>query len=112
MADQLEQQETSRMLLQQTFEAILGNGNVYFQPPPSLLMKYPCIKYDLQSKDFKYSGNKKYLIFDRYSVTLMDANPDSEYVDALLELPYCRFDRKYKVDQLSHYVFDCYITKE
>lgn len=100
-----------RTNLQAKLEEILGSSHVYFQPPSSLLMQYPAIKYDLDAMDIKYADDAKYLRFDRYTITLMDYNPESQYVEALLELPFCRFNRKYKADQLCHYVFDCYVTK-
>lgn len=101
-----------RTKLHEDLVEVLGNPHVYFQPPPTLLMEYPCIRYELDAKDVRYSNDRPYLVFDRYSVVIMDFDPDSELVNRMMELPYCRFNRKYKADQLCHYVFDCYVTKE
>ena len=41
----------NRLDLQKIFEDILGSKNVYFQPPESLKMKYPAIRYSLDDID-------------------------------------------------------------
>lgn len=102
----------NRLSLQEALEEIVGEGHVYFQPPPSILMKYPCVKYDIESVENRYGDNVKYLLFEKYSFTLMDYDANSQYLDALNSMPYCRFLRKYKADQLNHFVFECYVTKE
>lgn len=43
-----------------------------------------------------------------YSLTLVDKNPDSEYVDKLSEMPLCRFGRFYTKDNLNHWVFEIF----
>ena len=35
----------SRLNLQDKLEEVLGSKQVYFQPPESLKLKYPCIVY-------------------------------------------------------------------
>lgn len=35
-----------RYELQAVLEGILGSGNVYFQPPENLKMRYDCIVYE------------------------------------------------------------------
>lgn len=80
----------------------------YFSPPSSGMV-YPCIVYELSQKDPKYADNLKYLMFDRYSLMLIDENPDSEYVEDILELDYCQMDRPpYTKDGLNHFVFTLY----
>ena len=36
----------SYLRLQETLETILGSENVYFQPPESYKIEYPCIIYE------------------------------------------------------------------
>lgn len=100
---------SQRTTLQEKLEQILGTDHVYFQPPSTIRMQYPCIKYDIQQKQYIYANNKKYLDGTTYSLTLMDYDPESPYVRAIEDLPYCRFNRKYKADQLNHFVFDLYL---
>lgn len=98
----------SRLELQSILEGILGSRNVYFQPPTNVQLKYPCIIYNLSTIDLKYANNFPYNFANRYSVTLIDRNPDSEFVDILKKLQFVRFDRTYVSDNLHHFTFDLY----
>lgn len=98
----------SRLRLQSAFEEILGSRNVYFQPPESIKMQYPAIRYSLQNIGTRHANGRVYKKEPSYSVILIDKNPDSEYVDKILELPYCRFDRSYTADNLNHFIFTIY----
>ena len=51
--------------------------NVYFQPPSSVLMNYPAIVYERSSADTRHADNALYLHKCRYTVTVIDADPDS-----------------------------------
>lgn len=98
----------NRLDLQTTLERILGSRNVYYQPPDSVKMKYPAIVYSRKNFDAEFANNGLYLYSPHYEVILIDKNPDSEYVEKLLRLPYCRFDRHYEADNLNHDVFTIY----
>lgn len=98
----------SRLNLQTELEKILGSRNVYFQPPASVQMKYPAIRYSLQNIENRHADNLSYKQAKAYELILIDPDPDSEYVDKILQLPYCRFDRFYPADNLNHYVFTIY----
>ena len=39
------EQSTPRLELQDLLETVLGSQYVYFQPPATLRMRYPCIVY-------------------------------------------------------------------
>lgn len=98
----------TRLQLQTLLEAQLGSRNVYFQPPPSVKMKYPCIVYSLSDIDTKFADNIPYSNKRRYQLTAIDPNPDSVIPDKLALLPMCVFDRSYTADNLNHYVFNIY----
>ena len=83
----------------------LGSRNVYFQPPESVKMNYPAIVYGLDDIENQYANAGVYLSHRRYSVTVIDKNPDSEIVGKVAELPRCKFNRSYQKDNLNHYVF-------
>lgn len=97
-----------RLYLQAKFEEILDSPNVYFQPPTSLLMAYPAIVYTRKNISVKYANNSGYILRPGYEVTLIDENPDSEYIEKILQLPYCRFERHFTSDYLNHEVFSIY----
>ena len=94
--------------LQQILVNILGSNNVYFQPPPTLKIKYPCIVYERSSIETIYADDKPYLNHTRYTVTLIGNDPDSEFVKKILELPMCSYDRFFTSDNLNHDVFSLY----
>lgn len=79
--------------------------HVYFQPPPTVVMQYPCIIYRRDFATTEFANNKPYSYTKRYSVTVVDQNPDSEITDKVKELPGCIFDRFYAADNLNHDVF-------
>lgn len=88
---------------------ILGSRNVYYQPPESLKMKYPAIRYTRDDIENEFGDNRVYKQAHKYSVTVIDADPDSEIVHKVSKLPMCVFDRHYASDNLNHDVFTiCY----
>lgn len=97
-----------REKLQTLFEKLLGSRNVYFQPPESVKLKYPCITYERSNIRTVLADNQIYLKQNQYTVTVIDEDPDSEIPDKVLELPYCGFDRHFTTDNLNHDVFTLY----
>lgn len=97
-----------RLLLQAKLEELLGSGNVYFQPPASKEMLYPCILYKRDSADTKFAGNLPYSVTKRYMVTIIDQDPDSEIPGKVGALPMCIFNRWYPADNLNHDVYVLY----
>lgn len=97
-----------REALQTLFEELLGSRNVYFQPPESVKLNYPCIVYERSDIRTKSANNKLYLKHKQYMVTYIDEDPDSEIPDKLLELEYCSFVRHFTADNLNHDVFALY----
>lgn len=95
----------SRLELQSKFEDILGSRNVYFQPPSSVRMQYPAIVYSRKDIEGRFANDKIYRKLPCYEAILIDKNPDSEFIDKILDLPYCSFDRHYEADNLNHDVF-------
>lgn len=58
----------NRLKLQSKLESLLGSGNVYFQPPETIKLKYPCIVYSLDPTYTAQADNRNYRIVDRYHV--------------------------------------------
>lgn len=101
----------NRLDLQTKFEDILNSRNVYFQPPASVKLQYPAIVYSFKNIKRDFANNLSYIASPGYEVTLIDKNPDSEYVEKILALPYCVFDRCFKSDNLNNFVFTIYNLK-
>ena len=98
----------SRLELHEILCDILGSRCVYFQPPESVKMQYPAIVYSCQNIENDFANDSIYVQSPSYKVVLIDKNPDSVYIDKILNLPYCRFDRHYTSDNLNHDVFTLY----
>ncbi len=98
----------SRYNFHQKLVNILGSSNVYFQPPISLKLSYPCIIYKLQDIDEKFADGLLYMHKRRYIITIIDPNPDSLIPDRLGKMPLTTFDRYYPADNLNHFVYLTY----
>lgn len=101
-----EEEKTRREELQELLETI--TDHVYFQPPPSFQMTYPCIVYELNDIKTKYADNVPYDWRKQYKLTVIDRNPDNTIIDSVVSLAECRYDRHYVVDNLNHDVFVIY----
>ena len=99
----------NRAFLQTEFEHILGSRNVYFQPPASVKMQYPAIVYSRKNIETTFANNGIYKSMTAYEAILIDKKPDSEYIESIMRLPYCSYDRHYEADNLNHDVFTIYI---
>ena len=98
----------SRLELHEILCNILGSRQVYFQPPPTIQMKYDAIVYSMNDVDVKHANDKNYLTSKRYSITCISKNPDSDLSDKVMELSYTEFDRFYTSDNLNHWVITLY----
>lgn len=98
----------NRLDLSARLHSILGSDHVYFQPPEGTKLKYPCIIYKLGDIDTKFADNSGYTNRKKYSITIIDKNPDSELPDEFAKLPLSRFDRFFTADNLNHWVFALY----
>lgn len=97
-----------RIMLQNLLEKILGNRQVYFQPPESVSMSYPAIKYSRSNMNVKHADDSIYLQRVRYEIIVIDRKPNNQIVEELLKLPYCSYDRGYKANNLNHDVLTLY----
>lgn len=99
----------SRLELHEVFCEILESRNAYFQPPESVKMKYPCVKYSFSGMDQKRADDRLYGARDRYEVILIEHDPDSAYHAKIMDrFQYCRFERSYTADNLNHKVYTIY----
>lgn len=85
-----------------------GDRHIYLNPPPSVRMRYPAIKYSLSNIDSKFANDGVYKIAPSYEVILIDRDVDTKYLEPILAIPHCRFNRFYIADGLNHWVFTIY----
>lgn len=101
--------EQRRLKLHAIFESIPGVAKVYFQPPPGVMMKYPCIRYNRDGGEIMHSNDLGYTFHPRYTVTVIDPDPTSDISEKLIRLlPMLQADRNYTADNLNHSVFSLY----
>lgn len=99
----------SRESLSNELRALLGSTNVYFQPPESTKIKYPCIIYNLDTGDTQFADNKPYTFTRRYQITYICKDPDSDTIDKIAKhFPRIVFDRHFASDNLNHYTYKLY----
>lgn len=94
-----------RLELQSLLTEILETDQVYFQPPPTVSMEYPCIVYARDYELARFADDLPYSRRKRYQVTVIDRDPDSLIPDRIAELPLCTYDRFYTAENLNHDVF-------
>lgn len=95
-----------RLELQEELLEILDSDYVYFQPPENLKMVYPCIRYEREEISADRANNKAYQLYNRYLVTVIDRNADSEIPDKIMAaFEMCVFDRAFRADNLNHTTF-------
>lgn len=98
----------TRLELQELLADLLGSKNVYFQPPATLHMNYPCIVYNRDDINMSYADNHPYRHKKRYQITVIDENPDSSILDKVAALPLCSYERFFAADNLNHDVFNLF----
>lgn len=83
--------------------------NIYYRSPPKGI-KYPCIMYDMVGYSKRNADNKTYIMFKRYTITVIDENPDSLIPDKLVNIfEMINLDRTFQSFGLNHFVFNLYI---
>ena len=99
----------SRLQLQEEFCDILQSKNVYYNPPPSVLMNYDAIRYSKSTPDVKRANNGPYQITERYDGVVITRDPDSDIPLKLLSrFPMISIGDMYIVNNLNHFPFTLY----
>ena len=97
-----------RLELQDKLEKILGSKNVYFQPPNTVKMQYPCIVYRRKEINVLHANDNPYITKTAYTLTAINSDPDKLLFEKLISLPYVSFERHYTADNLNHDVYNIY----
>ena len=104
----------SRLELHEIFCEIInitesdGDRHAYFDPPASVKMRYPAIRYVRKPIEAIHANDATYKKMRCYEVTVIQEDPDGDIHEKVLALPYCRHDRAYKADNLNHDVLTIY----
>lgn len=99
----------SRLELQTRLESLLGSRNVYFQPPSSVTISYPCIIYTIGNGVAKRANNSLYNYTNNYQITVIYKQPKIEIIEKVLStFQMSKLDKTYISDNLYHYIFTIY----
>lgn len=83
--------------------------NVYFQPPPTITMVYPCIVYNKTSKMRHFANDVIYMSQQEYQLMVIERDPDSKVADNLEKnFKSCVISQYYTVDNLNHTTLNLY----
>jgi len=94
--------EKTRLTLHQTLVDILGSNNVYYNPPETLQMKFPCIVYNLDYIEDMHADNSKYIDWTTYKIYVVSKKVDHPAIRQILNIPMTRFSTRYVRDGLYH----------
>lgn len=90
-----------------------GEDHCYFEPPANKQIHYPCIVYKYENDEDDFADNIRYRTSKRYTVTIIDEDPDSEIPMRLKDrFPYCTSEgnRNFVVDGLRHFVYTLFYS--
>lgn len=95
-----------RLQLQSLLETFVEN--VYFQPPENITLKYPCIIYKRDYANSMFADDIPYNYTLRYSIMVIDRDPDSVIPSKVAAMPMSLFNRFFTAENLNHDVFSVY----
>lgn len=98
----------NRLEFHNLLKNITGLKNIYFQPPSTSKMQYPCIRYSRDIINNRPADNVVFSQTVSYEVIVIDPNPDSKYVDIISKMVNARHVRHYATEGLNHDVFRIY----
>jgi hypothetical protein len=98
----------NRLELQSVLEGLIGSKNVFFQPPETVKLMYPCIVYKRGFGKTKFANDNPYNHKVGYILTIMDPDPDSDIPKKIAQMPMCTFERHYTKDNLNHDIYNLY----
>jgi hypothetical protein len=95
----------TRLTLQGKLEEILGSRNVYYNPPESQKMNFPCIVYSLSFIQDIHADNMNYLDYTTYKITVISKNPDHSACKKIHQLPMTKFSTRFVKNGFYHEVY-------
>lgn len=84
-------------------------ANVYYQPPESVKLKYPCVIVKKNPGDMKPADNIKYIYSPSYTLTVIDRDPDRALAEQIfMSFMISRYDQNFVRDNLYHDIITVY----
>lgn len=109
MPPQMRTRSERRQELHAELVELLGSDNVYYEPPESFKMKYPCLVYTRENMSLRRADNKIYSSETEYQITYISRTPDDDFIDAMIDhFGDVSHSRHFVSDKLHHDVFYIY----
>lgn len=87
-----------------------SKARVYFQPPDSVKLSYPCVIYEFSGVAPVWADDIPYVKTSNYSITVITQDPDSELPEKIYEaFPGASYDQTLVNDNLYHHIITVYI---
>lgn len=103
------EKQPRRIELHEKLCEVLESRNVYYNPPESVKLKYPCIIYQLDRVYQRYADDLEYIGRKGYDVTVISRDPDENIADRIrTTFQYARYSRRFVNDDLYHDVLTIY----
>lgn len=101
--------ERKRLEFHELLCTMLGSRNVYFQPPETIKLHYPCIVYSAGEDPIRYADNHHYLKADCYEVQIIAKDPTLELFETFTsKWQYAREKVPFTADNLNHHNYTVY----
>ena len=104
----IESGQIKRLELHKKLVDVLGANHVYFDPPKTVKMSYPAIRYSLSNDPANFANNRRYVGHEQYRVDLIVLDPDTVLRDKMYQIPMCSLSTTYVADGLHHFIFTIY----
>lgn len=98
-----------RLELHNKLIELVGSNSVYFQPPASVKLSYPCVIYSIGEGSAMRADSMLYNYTHSYELLFIYKQPNIAIIEkVLMALPMSRMTRAYVADNLNHYAFRVY----
>lgn len=103
------EQRDRRLFLHSLLRELPYLEKVYFQPPESVRLEFPCIVYKWDGNSDKHADDTIYNSRRHYSITIVDSNPDSVIPGVFQKnFTYAKLDGTYTSDGMNHWRYSLY----
>ena len=101
--------ERKRLEFHEELCTLLGSRNVYFQPPASIKLHYPCIVYKPGLDFSAHADNCSYINCDCYQVQIIAKDPTFELFETFTsKWQYVRPEVPFTADNMNHHNYTVY----
>lgn len=101
--------EDDRLKLHALLQTLLPGFNLYFRPETKLVIKYPCVIYDIRTLDVNHASNQVYTTGTHFKVTIMTRLPGIGNPEVMLQIPFSSYETSFTQNDIVHDVFAVHI---